>query len=95
VQAAPPTGFRLPRLCREKHSVAPFNRSDDKRAKGSAHTLHAGKVSNVLSCKRPEPEHLVLHGSYEGEEIAVRLKRLDEAQFPHMKSRFQLISGFP
>jgi hypothetical protein len=63
--------------------------------KGQLTLVTSGKVSNVLSCQRPDPEHLVLQGSYKGEEIAVRLKRLDVAQFPLMKSRFQWINGFP
>lgn len=58
-------------------------------------TLHAGRVSNVLSCQQPDPEHLVVQGPFKNEEIAVRLKRLDEARFPLMKSRFQWINGFP
>ncbi len=54
-----------------------------------------GKVSNVLSCQQPDPEHLVLQGKFKGEEIAVGLKRQDESQFPLMKSRFRWINGFP
>jgi uncharacterized membrane protein YphA (DoxX/SURF4 family) len=57
--------------------------------------VFAGKVSNVLSCQQPDPEHLVLQGPFLKEELAVRLKRLDEAQFPLMKSRFRWINGFP
>jgi len=58
-------------------------------------TLFAGKVGNVLSCLQPDPEHLVLLGPFLNEELAVRFKRLDEAQFNLMKSRFRWINGFP
>jgi len=58
-------------------------------------TLFTGKVSNVLSCQQPDPEHLVLQGPFLNEDLAVRFRRLDEAQFPLMKSRFRWINGFP
>lgn len=63
--------------------------------KGELTVVTAGKVSNVLSCQRPDPEHLVLQGSFKGEEIAVRFRRQDDTQFPLMKSRFRWINGFP
>ncbi len=63
--------------------------------KGQLTVITTGKVSNVLSCQQPDPEHLVLQGSFKGEEIAVRFKQQDETQFPLMKSQFRWINGFP
>jgi uncharacterized membrane protein YphA (DoxX/SURF4 family) len=49
----------------------------------------------VLNYSRPDPEHLVIEGTFQNEVLNVRLKRMDTSQFLLVNRGFHWVSEFP
>jgi len=47
----------------------------------------------ILTCTRPDPEHLVLEGVYREKKVLVKLNRVDETKLPLVKSHIHWIAG--
>ena len=49
----------------------------------------------VLTYARPDPEHLILQGSFENEPLSLRFRRLPDRELPLMSRGFHWVSEFP
>jgi hypothetical protein len=74
----------------KKHFQLAMDMPEGKFALSSNH----GARVDELDYTRPDPEHLVLEGRFDGDPIVVRLKRIDERAFPLVTRGFRWIKEY-